>query len=86
MSPFPLLLLLQDRRSKVTEEVVKSFMTPRKLKFDFDPPKVPETGKKKKKDKKDRQQNWTAQSLSKVGGEAAAAGGEAAAEATSANS
>ena len=41
----------------------------------------------KKKDKKDRQQNWTAQSLSKVGGEVAAAGGEAAAaEATSANS
>ena len=41
-------------------------MAPRKLKYDFDPPKAPETGKKKKKDKKDRQQNWTAQSLSKV--------------------
>jgi len=64
----PIVKAFQDRRAVVTEETVKAFMTPRKLKYDFDPPKAPETGKKKKKDKKDRQQNWTAQSLSKVAG------------------
>jgi len=63
----PIVKAFQDRRAAVTEETVKAYMTPRKLKYDFDPPKAPETGKKKKKDKKsDRQQNWTAQSLSKV--------------------
>merc|ERR1712212_546218 len=81
----PIVKDFQDRRSKVTSEVVKSFMTPRKLKFDFDPPKAPESGKKKKKE---RQQNWTAQSLSKVGGDTAAVastpGGDAAADAVAA--
>jgi len=75
----PIVKDFQDRRAKVTEEVVKAFMTPRKLKFDFDPPKPADDGKKKKKDKKDkkdRQQNWTAQSLSKVGVESTTAGGE----------
>merc|ERR1712212_30409 len=84
----PIVKDFQDRRSKVTEEVVKAFMTPRKLKFDFDPPKPADDGKKKKKDKKERQQNWTAQSLSKVGGDTAAVastpGGDAAADAVAA--
>merc|ERR1711997_68388 len=47
----PIVQDFQERRSKVSDEDVKEFMSNRKLKFDYDPPK-PETEQKKVKDKK----------------------------------
>jgi len=44
----PLVKDFQERRAQVTEETLNSFMTPRKLKFDYDPPKPKAQGKKKK--------------------------------------
>jgi len=75
----PIVKDFQDRRALVTDDTVKTFMTPRKLKYDFDAPKPPETGnnkKSKKKDKKDRKQDWTAQSMTKVKGGDAGEGGQ----------
>lgn len=41
----------RQRRASLTDDVVKQFMTPRKLKFDYPPPTPPSEKKKKKKQK-----------------------------------
>lgn len=41
----------RQRRASLTDDVVKQFMTPRKLKFDYPPPIPPSEKKKKKKQK-----------------------------------
>lgn len=41
----------RQRRASLTNDVVKQFMTPRKLKFDYPPPTPPSEKKKKKKQK-----------------------------------
>jgi len=47
----PLVKDFQDRRALVTEDILNEFMRPRKLKYDYDPPK-PKKQQKKQKDKK----------------------------------
>mgnify|MGYP003691669349 CR=1 FL=1 len=41
----------RQRRADLTDDVVRQFMTPRKLKYDFPPPTPPSDKKKKKKQK-----------------------------------
>lgn len=41
----------RQRRASLTDDVVKQFMTPRKLKFSYPPPTPPSEKKKKKKQK-----------------------------------
>lgn len=41
----------RQRRASLTDDVVRQFMTPRKLKFDYPPPTPPSEKKKKKKQK-----------------------------------
>nr|XP_022332328.1 tryptophan--tRNA ligase, cytoplasmic-like [Crassostrea virginica] len=41
----------RQRRASLTDDVVRQFMTPRKLKYDFPPPTPPSDKKKKKKQK-----------------------------------
>ncbi|XP_061174739.1 tryptophan--tRNA ligase, cytoplasmic-like [Saccostrea echinata] len=41
----------RQRRTTITDEVVRQYMTPRKLKFDYPPPTPPSEKKKKKKHK-----------------------------------